>query len=232
MESDAHPAPASYKELASLLDLPITAPELTTAQVVELLAAAKRYEIGSVTVRPCDIDLAVRSLAGSTVRPGAVAGFPYGSSSTGVKLYEIRDLLRRGAVEIEMVAPIPKLVSREFPYVQTEFLQAAEACHREHALLKVATDSPYLTEEMKIVACRCAERAEVDVVKGAAKDVALLRKHLPEETGIEAAGVEGVEQLLELHAAGCTRFSTGDFGRILDEWKGRAAAEQPEISNR
>ena len=94
-------------------------------------------------------------LKGTAVRPGAAAGFPHGSASTAVKLYEVRDLLRRGAVEIEMVIAISKMVSREFPYVQTELLQTAEACHKEGAALKVVLENAYLTDELKIIACRC-----------------------------------------------------------------------------
>jgi deoxyribose-phosphate aldolase len=227
------PAPATYEDFAQLVNLPLVRPEWTAAQVFESLELAKRYGIGSATVRPCDIDLAVRTLAGSAVRPGAAAGFPHGSASTAVKLYEVRDLLRRGAQEIEMVIAISKLVSREFSYVQTELLQAAEACHKQGAVLKVVLENAYLTDELKIIACRAAERAEVDTVKTSTgfapsafsmDDVRLMRKYLPEETGIEAAGdIETVERVLELHAAGCTRFGTDAAGAILDEWKARLA---------
>jgi deoxyribose-phosphate aldolase len=229
MEPQARPAPATYEDLARLINLPLVKPEWTAAQVFEGLELAKRYAIGCVMVRPCDIDLAVRTLQGSAVRAGAAASFPHGWASTAVKLYEIRDLLRRGAREIAMAAPIPKLVSREFPYVQTEFLQAAEACHKEGAKLTVILESEYLSGEMKIVACRCAERAEADrvaVTGYSIEDAALLRKHLPEETGMEAWGEIGsVDRILELHAAGYASFTT-NAAAILDEWKGRLAGTQ------
>ena len=47
-------------------------PELTNAQVVEGLELAKRYGVATVTVRPCDMDLGVRILQGSPVRPGSI----------------------------------------------------------------------------------------------------------------------------------------------------------------
>jgi len=237
MEPQARPVPASYEDLAQSIVLPLLKPELTAAQVFEGLELAKRYGMGCVMVRPCDIDPAVRTLERSGVRAGAAAGFPHGSESTAVKLYEIRDLLRRGAREIGMVAPIPKLVSREFPYVQTELLQASEACRKEGATLTVVLENAYFTDEMKIVACRCAERAEAHAVATSTglaspgytlEDIALLRKHLPEETGVEAWGeIETVERLLELHAAGCTRFATSAAAEVLEEWKGRLATSAP-----
>ena len=109
--------------LAQLIDHPLVKPELTDEQVIEGLELAKRYRIACASVRPCDIDLAVRTLQGSSVKAGAVCGFPHGSQNTATKLYEARDLLRRGAREIDVVVAISKLLSREFQYVQMELLQ-------------------------------------------------------------------------------------------------------------
>src|ERR1035438_8777198 len=213
----------SWEDLAQLIDHPLVKPELTDEQVIEGLELAKRYRIACASVRPCDIDLAVRTLQGSSVKPGAVCGFPHGSQSTATKLYEARDLLRRGAREIDMVVAISKLLSREFQYVQMEHQQMAELCHKEGALLKVILENAYLSDELKIIACRCCERAEVDFVKTSTgfapsgytlADIALMRRHLPEEIGVKAAGR--------------TRAGTTSAAAILDEWKTRLA--QPPAS--
>ncbi len=217
-----------------MIDHSLVKPELTNAQVVEGLETAKRYRIACASVRPCDIDLAVRTLEGSGVKPGSVCGFPHGSETTATKLYEARDLLRRGAKEIDMVIAISSLLSREFQHVQTELLQMSEACHKEGAILKVILETAYLTGELKIIACRMAERAEVDFVKTSTgfgpagytlEDVRLLRKYLPEKIGVKAAGgLHSVEQVLEVYEAGCARIGTTSTGAILDEWKARLQA--------
>ena len=219
---------------AKRFDHPLVKPELTTAQVIEGLALARRYEIACASVRPCDIELAVRTLAGSSVAPGSVVGFPHGSQNTAVKLYEARDLLRRGARELDMVISIPKLVSREFQHVQAELSQMAELCHGEGAILKVILENAYLTDELKIVACRCCERAEVDFVKTSTgfaatgytlEDVRLMRRSLPEEIGIKAAaGLRTLDEVLEAMEAGATRVGTSSTAAILDEWKARQEA--------
>ena len=223
----------TYESVARLIDHPLVKPELTDEQVIEGLELAKRYGIACASVRPTDIDLAVRTLQGSAVKPGAVCGFPHGSSNTATKLYEARDMLRRGAREIDMVIAISKMVSREFQHVQMELLQLSELCHKEGALLKVILENAYLTDELKIIACRCCERAEVDFVKTSTgfaptgytlPDVHLMRKYLPEEIGVKAAGgIRTVDQVLELYAAGCTRIGTTSTAAILDEWKARLA---------
>ena len=119
---------ATYEDLAGIIDHSLVKPELTNENLIEGLELAKRYRIASAIVRPCDIDLAVRTLQGSPVRPGSVCGFPHGTAGTATKLYELRDLLRRGAREIDMVIAIPKMLSREFQHqldeVQPSFAAA------------------------------------------------------------------------------------------------------------
>jgi len=221
--------PPAAESPAAILDCPLLAPELSDEAVVAGIQAAKRLGIASVTVRPCDIDLAVRSLEASTVIPAAACGYPHGSQNTATKLYEARDLLRRGAKEIVAVIGISRLLSREFQHVQTELLQLAESCHRESAKLTVILEAGYLTNELKVIACACCERAEVDRVMPSAagwraEDLQLLRKHLPEEVGLQAAGAETLEQVLELQGLGCARISTAAPAAILQSWQARQAA--------
>jgi len=223
------PLPATYDDLARIIDHSLVKPELTDDQVVEGLQLARRYAIACAVVRPCDIDLTVRTLQGSSVRAAAVCAFPHGTQNTATKLYEARDLLRRGAKEIDMVIGTPKLLSREFQYVQSELLQMAELCHKEGALLKVILETGYLTEELRIIACRCCERAEADFVEtttgyGPAgsmlDDVRLLRKHVPEEVGVKASGDIGtLDEVLAAIEAGATRIATTATAAILDDWK-------------
>jgi deoxyribose-phosphate aldolase len=158
--AEARPPLTTYEGLAKMIDHSLVRPELTGEQVVAGCELAKRYQVASVSVRPCDVDQAVRMLGGSGVAVGSLAGFPHGSSTTAVKLYEIRDVLRRGAKEIDMVLNISKLLSRQFQYVEMELQQSAEECHKQGALLKVIFENAYLTDELKIVACRIAARAE------------------------------------------------------------------------
>jgi len=214
-----------------MIDHSLIRPELTDEQVVAGCELAKRYQVASVTVRPCDVDLGVRLTAGSGVAVGSVAGFPHGSSTTAVKLYEIRDVIRRGAREVDMVLNISKLLSRQFQYVETELVQCAEECHKQGTLLKVIFENAYLTDELKIIACRISARAEVDFVKTSTafaatgytiEDLKLMRKHTPEGIGVKAAGgVRTLEKALEVYELGCSRFGATATAAILDAWKAR-----------
>lgn len=229
--NNARPPLTTYEALAKMIDHSLVRPELTDEQIAAGCDLAKRYQVASVSVRPCDVDLAVRLLNGSGVAVGTVAGFPHGSTTTAVKLYEIRDVLRRGAKEVDMVLNIARLLSRQFQFVETELLQAAEECHKQGALLKVIFENAYLTDELKIIACRISARAEVDFVKTSTafgpggytiEDLKLMRVHTPEHIGVKAAGgVRTLEKALEVYQVGCSRFGATATAAILDEWKAR-----------
>jgi len=221
----------TYESMAKMIDHALVRPELTDEQVVAGCELAKRYQVASVSVRPCDVDLAVRLLDGSGVAVGSLAGFPHGSTTTAVKLYEIRDVLRRGAKEIDMVLNISRLLSRQFQYVEMELVQAVEECHKQGALLKAIFENAFLSDELKIVACRISARGGVDFVKTSTgfaatgytiEDLKLMRAHTPQRVGVKAAGgVSTLDKALEVYQVGCSRFGTTATASILDAWKTR-----------
>jgi deoxyribose-phosphate aldolase len=229
---------AAPGEIAAGLDHTLLEPDLDDERVLAGIRTARTCGVASVTVRPCDIDLAVRSLQGSAVRAGSVCGFPHGWQNTATKLFEARDLLRRGARELTAVIGISRLLSREFQHVQTELLQLSESCHREGARLTVILETAYLSDELKVIACACCERAEVDFVGAAtgfgpaadlSRDLPFLRRHLPEEIGLQAAGGIGtLDQVLALRELGCARISTGASAAILEELASRTAEAQQQ----
>ncbi|MFN7993926.1 MAG: deoxyribose-phosphate aldolase [Bryobacteraceae bacterium] len=227
--AEARPPLSSYEDLAQIIDHALVKPELTDDDVIAGCELAAKYRVKMVSVRPCDVELAIRVLQGTGVAVGSLAGFPHGSSTTAVKLYEARDVLRRGAREIDMVLNIARLRSRQFAYIESELLQMAETCHKESALLKVIFENAWLTDELKIVACRICARAGVDFAKTSTgfapsgftlDDLRLMRTHLPEEVGLKAAGgIRDLATAKDVYAAGCSRIGTSLPADILDEWK-------------
>src|SRR5687768_17162794 len=97
---EARPPLTTYEGIAKMIDHSLLRPEMIGQEIEVGCRVARDYQVASVTVRPCDVDFAVRAMEGSGVPVGSVAGFPHGSTTTATKLYECRDLLRRGAKEI------------------------------------------------------------------------------------------------------------------------------------
>jgi len=235
------PPLTTYEQLAKMIDHSLLRPQLTEEEVIHGCQIARRYNVANVTVRPCDVELAASLMAGSTVKVGTVVGFPHGSSTTATKLFETRDVLRRGAQEVDMVLNIGKLLSRQFHYVETEIRQIAEACHEQGAILKVIFENAYLTDELKIVACQLCKNAGADFAKtstgfapsGATlEDLRLMYQHCAPEVQVKAAGgIRTLEAALQVYEAGCTRFGATATVDILEAWKKRLSEMPARTSN-
>jgi deoxyribose-phosphate aldolase len=222
------PEPISV-DLAGLIDYALTRSQLSEADVARGCELAKQHGIASVIVRPSDVDLAARWMAGSGVRLGTLADSPHGYSTTAAKTYAARDLLRRGVQEIDTVMNTGKLVSRQFQYLETELLQMADACHQSAALLKVNLESEFLTEELNIIACRIARRAGADYI-GTSKleDVPLLLSHSRDRLKIKChAPIADLDSALAFQSAGCVRIELTEPVGILEAWRQKLAAGAP-----
>lgn len=233
MDQEQRPAQPTYEDVARMIDHSLLRPELSEEDVLEGCRIAAEYGVASVSVRPSDVDLCVRRLEGSGVPVGSVAGFPHGSSTTATKLYEARDLLRRGAKEIDMVINIGKLISRQFQHVESELLQMAQACHESGALLKVIFENAYLTTDLKVIACKICKKTGVDFAKTSTgfapsgsndDDLRLMVRHCGDVVGVKAAGgVRTIEKVLEVREIGCARIGATQTAAILDAWKAKLA---------
>jgi deoxyribose-phosphate aldolase len=226
----------SYEDIAGMIEHPVLRPELSEEEVHTGCEIARHYGIAAVTVRPSDADLAVAWMRGSPIAVASIVSYPFGSSSTSVKLYETRDLLRRGVTEIDTVINIGKMISRQFQYVEMELQQMAEACHEAGAILKVAFENGYLTEDLKTIACKIVKRAGADYARTSTPfgplpyslaDVALMKRLLGDKAKIKASGgVRTIGDVLELREAGCARVGTIATVSILEDWKAKLAAEK------
>ncbi len=234
MDQDT-PTLSTYEDLAKMIDHSLVRPELSDVQVEEGCRLARRYGVASVSVRPSDADLCVRWMEGSGVAVGSLVGFPHGSETTAAKIYQAQDLLRRGVTEIDMVLNIGKLISRQFQYVESELLQIANLCHQSGAILKVILENAYLSEDLKIIACKICKRTDVDFAKSSTafaptgatpEDLRLMVRICGDKVKVKAAGgVRTLEKALEVREIGCARFGTTATAAILDAWTQKLAAQ-------
>jgi deoxyribose-phosphate aldolase len=230
------PPPATVEEFAALLDYPVGPAILTIEQVAGAVRRAASLGLASVSVPSGEADLAVRLLAGTQTAAAALVGYPYGSASTAAKLYEARDLLRRGVKEIEFVVNLGKLASREFQYIESELLQVSRSCQEHGALLKVVVEAPSIAEDLKVIACKITKRVEAGMIVSSAypaaesgpdTDVELLKRVSKEVCGIVACA-SGLDQALGCQQLGCVRIRSSAPELILASWKSRLdAAAKP-----
>lgn len=227
------PEPVTYEEIAGMIDHHLLRPDLTDDQLHDGLQLARALPIAAVIVRPCDLDFATRHLKNSLTRVGAAVGFPHGTGTTASKLYELRDALRRGAREIDFVLNIGKLFSRDFSYVESELLQAGQACTEENATLKVVVESSLLDDEMKIVAAKLVKRSSAAMAvtctgfaqRGySTRDLEILVWKTRPHASVKAVhGINNLDQLLEARQKGVSRVGTTQSEAILQQWESRLA---------
>lgn len=224
----------SYEDVAKTIDHSLLRPELDDEFITEGCQLAATYQVASVCVRPADVPRAVQLLADTGVAVGTVIGFPHGSTTREVKVFEAQQALRSGATELDMVINIGALRSGRDAYVKEEIAVIANIAHAAGAIVKVIMENAYLNDDQKVRGCRLAEAAGADFVKtstgfaptGAThEDLALMRKTVSPRVGVKAAGgVRTLDGLLAVMELGVTRIGATQTAAILDEFRSRKAA--------
>jgi deoxyribose-phosphate aldolase len=219
------------KDIAKMIDHSLLRPELTIEQVVEGCKIARNYDVASVCVKPCDVSLAKNELAGTDILATTVIGFPHGAHKTEVKVFEAGAAMEDGAVELDMVLNIGRLLSRDFDYVEKDIKAVVDVAHARGVIVKVILENCYLTDELKERACIICEKVGADFVKtstgfgtgGATiEDLKLMRRTCSEKVKIKAAGgVRTLDSALEVRSVGAIRFGATATEKILADAKTR-----------
>ena len=101
-------------DIAKMIDLSLLRPNLTDEDIIKGCETAKKYDVATVCCGPSQVPLVKKCLAGSKVIVSTVIGFPHGYSTTAAKIFEAQEALKEGAIELDMVLNIGKLMSRDF----------------------------------------------------------------------------------------------------------------------
>jgi deoxyribose-phosphate aldolase len=225
-------------ELAKMIDHSILHPTYTDEDLKRQCEIAKKHDVASVCVKPYAVRQAVEILKGSDVPVGCVIGFPHGNSSIDVKVFESEQACNDGAVEIDMVINIGKVLSGDWNYVEKEIKAVTKTCHRNNAIVKVIFETDYVTgRDDKIKLCEICTRVGADFVKtstgfgfvklaggdynykgATVEDIQLMRKHSGSRVQVKCAGgVRTLDDLLKMKAAGATRSGATATEVILTE---------------
>ena len=214
------------RQLASYLDStylkPFGAPEI----IDNLCREAAEYGFASVAVNGDEVAKCAALLKGTGVKVTAVAGFPLGQMSMDAKIYEVRDVLAKGAGEVDIVQNVRRLQAGDLKYVLDELTLFARICRDVGATSKVILENCYLSDAEKLLSCKLACEAGVDFVKtstgfgaGGATiaDVALMRAAVGPEKGVKAAGgIRTLEDAKAMLKAGATRLGTSAGRALVD----------------
>jgi deoxyribose-phosphate aldolase len=210
--------------LPSLIDQTLLKPEAQRSDIQRLCDEALEYHFGAVCLAGSWVGECVQRLSGSSVAVVTVAGFPLGASTTRSKVAETDELIGLGADEIDMVAPIGRMLDGDWEYVAADIAAVVEAA--DGRIVKVILETAVLDRDTMRAAARVAEEAGAGFVKtstgmhpagGATLEaVRLLRQSVGPDVGVKAAGgIRTRETALQMLAAGATRIGTSSGVAIV-----------------
>lgn len=201
-------------QIAKMIDHTILKAEATESEIIKLCKEAIHYDFASVCVNPSMVPVAAKELKGTHVKVCTVIGFPLGATTTEVKVFETKDVIEKGAIEVDMVINVGKLKERNLEYVKNDIKAVVEAA-KGKALTKVIIETCLLTEEEKIIACKLSKEAGSDFVKtstgfstggATVEDIKLMRETVGPEMGVKASGgVRSKKDALAMIENGATR---------------------------
>ena len=229
-------------EIAKMIDHSLLHPALTDEELKQGCEEAVLYHVASACVKPCDVKQTARYLEGSDVAVCGVVGFPHGNSTIEIKALEAEQILRDGAVEVDMVVNIGKVLSEDWDYIEREIQTISGIVKKHRAMLKVIFENDLLPEDhFKIRLCEICSKYQVDFVKtstgynyvkgpdgkysyqGATEhDLRLMRQFSDPQVQVKAAGgVGNLDAILKVKDLGVTRVGTKGTRKIIEDARRR-----------
>ncbi len=216
------------EQVAGTIDHAALKPQMTDDDIREACALGRKYGVATVCVRPGDVALAAKELAGSGIPPSAVIGFPHGAHRSETKALEARLAIEDGAKELDMVMNVGKFLSGDHELVKKDIAGVvAEAKAAGGVLVKVILETCYLSAEQIAKACEIARDAGADFVKtstgfgdGPATPEAIdvMVKTVGDCMGVKASGgVRSYETAVGYLEQGCKRLGAAGGTKVICE---------------
>jgi len=200
-------------DLAPLIDHTVLRPEATADEVAKACAEARSYGFAAVCVRPENVALAARLLAGCRTLSIAVVDFPLGTARTAAKVEEARKAIAAGAQELDMVVNLAALHGGDYALVLRDIQAVVEVAGPR--AVKVILETGALSRDEKAIGAALAKAAGAAFVKtstgfgpggATVEDVALLRNVVGLEMGVKASGgIRTAADARRMVDAGATR---------------------------
>jgi len=216
----------SRSQLARLIDSTLVKATATRSEIEKLCREAVQYGFGCVMVNPVYVRLAASLLKGTDVRVGSTIGFPFGISLPDVKAFEAVKAVEDGACELDVVMNLSAFKSGDHGLVKRD-IEAVAAVKRisNNIIVKVIIETPLLTNEEKIIACKIVKKSGVDFVKtstglfgggATVEDVRLMRQVVGKDFGVKAAGgIRTYKDAVAMIEAGANRIGTSTAVAII-----------------
>jgi deoxyribose-phosphate aldolase len=201
--------------IAQFIDHTILKPTTTLAEIEKVCEEALQYGFAAVCVPPYYVRDARQVLEKRKIKLATVIGFPFGYSHYKAKRKEIKEALKDGADELDMVMNIAAFKSNDMAYLEKEIEEITKVIKENGSVLKVIIESGVLTNDEIIKCCELYKHFPIDYMKTSTgyadkgvsvEAIEIMRRHLPSTIQIKASGgIRTYEFAKQLVDAGATR---------------------------
>lgn len=204
-------------QIARMIDISSVKTESCRQDVIDIIDAAKRFNLICVFPMPAFLDFTIDQLKGcDNILVGGVVGFPSGGETTASKVFQAKENIEKGCDEIDMVMNVGKLKSGLYSEV-IEDIRAVKGVVGSTPL-KVIIEVALLTDAEIVEASKIVRDSGASFVKTGTgwaggttlEHVQLIVDTVGGEIPIKVAGgVRDLETLTKMHSMGVTRFGIG-----------------------
>ena len=214
---DVPPTFPPSRRVADLVDHTLLKPEATRRELDRLCDEAVLHGFAAVCVHGAWVSRCVRRLRDSDVMVATVAGFPHGAMTSAAKAFEVKELVERGADEVDVVASIGHILDESWDYVEDDLRAVVQSASGRavKVILETALLDPVQIVKSAALAKECGARfvktsTGFHPAGGATVEaVALMRAAVGNDVGVKAAGgVRDCATALRMMVAGATRIGT------------------------
>jgi len=218
-------------ELAQIIDQTLAKPDATLNDLSAACELAKKYGFACVVVNSSYVAQARNLLSNTLIKVCATVGFPHGSSTTTVKIFEAMESIKNGASEVDIVANIGMVKSGRFDFVEVDIKNVIALTPQKVHTVVIETGSLAIDEITRI--CQIAMRTGAHFIKTSTgygsrgttmDDVRLIRRVVDTSCRIKACGgIMDLTTVMNMIAVGADRIDTSAGSAIMEEYLKKSA---------
>lgn len=218
-------------DLAKMIDHTVLKPNINNDDLIKHCEEAKKFNFKTVAINNANVVFCKKQLEGTDILCDAAVGFPLGQSTIETKVFETKDVIGKGAGEVDYVINIVEVKNQNWDYIEDEMKRIVDVCNENNIVSKVMLETCYLTDEEKRKICKIALKVKPTFIKtstgfgtggATVEDIKLMKESVGDSVKIKASGgVRNIEEALSMINAGASRIGTSQGVRIVEEYKER-----------
>lgn len=218
-------------QLSKMIDHTILKPHINNDDLIKHCEDARKYNFKTVAINNANVVFCKKQLEGTDILCDAAVGFPLGQSTIETKVFETKDVIEKGAGEVDYVINIVEVKNKNWDYIEDEMRKIVDVCNHYDIVSKVILETCYLTEDEKRKICEIALKVKPTFIKtstgfgtegATVEDIKLMKECVGDEVKIKASGgIRNIHDALSMIEAGASRIGTSQGVKIVEEYKER-----------